>query len=122
VSAFTGGAGLFEILVPASRRLKQAAPLAQADWLHRLAGTLSTTGDSSMNATAEIEQAAGFAARHLAESEKGRDALRRVLDWLEASGLSLDGQNQEAILELQRIAWEGWAGTVREAMHEALGD
>ena len=68
------------------------------------------------------EQAAGFAARHLAKSENGRDALRRVLDWLEASGLSLDGQNQEAILELQRLAWEGWAGTVRDAMHQALGD
>ena len=69
-----------------------------------------------------IEQAVGHAARHLAKSEKGRDALRRVLDWLEASGLSLDGQNQNAILELQRIAWEGWAGTVRDAMHKAIGE
>jgi hypothetical protein len=68
------------------------------------------------------ERAACFAAQHLARSEKGRDALRRVIDWLEASGLSLDAQNQNAILELQRMAWEGWAGTVRDAMHDALGD
>jgi hypothetical protein len=62
------------------------------------------------------------AAQHLAKSEKGRDALRRVLDWLENSGLSLDGNNQQAILLLLEWAWEGKAGTVREAMHEALGD
>jgi hypothetical protein len=62
------------------------------------------------------------AAQQLAKSDKGRDALRRVLDWLEASGLSLDGQNQQAILLLLEWAWEGKAGTVREVMHEALGD
>jgi len=62
------------------------------------------------------------AARHLAKSEKGRDALRRVVDWLEASGLSLDYVNQDAILTLLDAAWNGYAGTVREAMHEALGD
>jgi hypothetical protein len=67
-----------------------------------------------------LEESIGFAARHLAKSDKGRDALRRVLDWLESSGLSLDGQNQNAILELQRLAFEGWAGTVRDAMHAAL--
>lgn len=69
-----------------------------------------------------VEQAVGQAARHLAKSDKGRKALRAVIDWLEDSGLSLDGQNQNAILELQRMAWEGWAGTVRDAMHAALGD
>jgi hypothetical protein len=68
------------------------------------------------------EQAVRFACRHLAKSDKGRKALRAIVDWLEDSGLSLDGQNQNAILELQRMAWEGWAGTVREAMHAALGD
>jgi hypothetical protein len=78
-----------------------------------------------MNAAAEremVEPAVRYAARHLAKSDKGRKALRAVVDWLEDSGLSLDGQNQNAILELQRLAWEGWAGTVRDAMHEALGD
>lgn len=62
------------------------------------------------------------AAQQLAKSDKGRDALRRVLEWLEAGGLSLDGQNQQAILLLLEHAWGGKAGTVRDVMHEALGD
>lgn len=59
-------------------------------------------------------------ARHLAKSEKGRDALRRVVDWLEASGLSLDQTNQECIRDLLDAAWGGMAGTAREVMHDAL--
>lgn len=60
-------------------------------------------------------------AKHLSRSDKGRDALERVLDWLESSGLSLDGRNQQAILTLLENAWGGYAGTVRDVMHEALG-
>lgn len=60
------------------------------------------------------------AAEHLAKSDKGRDALRRVLDWLENSGLSLDSVNQDAILLLLDAAWNGWAGSAREVMHDAL--
>lgn len=67
---------------------------------------------------AELVRAAG----HLAKSEKGRDAMRRVVDWLDESGCSLDPWNQRAILKLLEAAWGGWAGTARDVMHEALGD
>ena len=61
------------------------------------------------------------AARQLAESEKGREALGCLLNWLErSSGLSLDGRNQEAVLLLLQAAWGGYAGTVRDAMHAAV--
>lgn len=60
-------------------------------------------------------------AQHLATSDKGRDALERVLAWLENSGLSLDHVNQESVLLLLEGAWGGKAGTVRDAMHQALG-
>lgn len=57
---------------------------------------------------------------HLATTDKGRDALRRVLDWLESSGLSLDSDNQQGILLLLDAAWGDYAGTVRDLMREAL--
>jgi len=60
------------------------------------------------------------AAQQLVKSDKGRDAMRRVLDWLENSGLGLDVHNQVAILTLLAGAWGSYAGTTREIMHEAL--
>jgi hypothetical protein len=63
----------------------------------------------------------GEAARQLAKSEKGRQALRAVLDWLDADGCSLDAVNQEAVFVLLAGAWGGFAGTARDAMREALG-
>lgn len=61
-------------------------------------------------------------AQHLATSDRGLDALHRVLEWLEISGLGLDRRNQNAILTLLTNAWGGYAGTVRDVMHEVLGD
>lgn len=75
-----------------------------------------------MDADTRYREQYRLAASHLSKTDKGVDALRRVLDWLEASGLSLDQQNQEAILDLLDGAWGSYAGTVRDAMHEALGD
>jgi hypothetical protein len=77
-----------------------------------------------MTAESRQQQVDGLrrAAQHLAKTDKGRDALRRVVDWLEASALSLDDMNKTAILLLLEGAWEGMAGTARELMHEALGD
>lgn len=71
---------------------------------------------------AAIEAELFAEAQQLAKSEKGRDALRRCVDWLEASGLSLDNRNQVAILRLLEAAWGEWAGTTRDVMHQALGD
>jgi len=61
------------------------------------------------------------AAQKLADSETGRDTLRRVLEWLDTSGLSLDGRNKLAIMLLidGAMGW-GLAGSVREAMRAAL--
>jgi hypothetical protein len=61
------------------------------------------------------------AAEYLARTDKGRDAMRHVVRWLEASGLSLSTDNQECILLLIDQAWNGYAGTAREVMHDALG-
>jgi hypothetical protein len=69
-----------------------------------------------------IEHEIRAAAEHLAKSDKGRDALCRLVDWLENSGLSLDETNQGCVVTLLQTAWGGMAGTTREAMHEALGE
>lgn len=76
-------------------------------------------GFDHLNLTREKMRAA---AQHLATSDRGRDALRHVLAWLEKSGLSLDHQNQECVIVLLEGAWGAYSGTVREVMHEALGD
>ena len=62
------------------------------------------------------------AATQLANSRVGRNALRAILDWLDADGLTLDGDNQAAILTLLEGAWGPYAGTARDAMREALGE
>lgn len=61
------------------------------------------------------------AAHHLSLTEKGRSALRHVLDWLDADGLSLDGVNKESIMTLLTGAFGEYPGTARDAMREALG-
>ena len=60
------------------------------------------------------------AAMQLAQSERGLEALDCLLNWLEGSGLSLDGRNQQAVLLLLQAAWGEYAGTVRNAMHDAM--
>ena len=62
------------------------------------------------------------AAQRLSKSDHGRDALRRVVEWLDNSGVSLDRGNQEAVLTLLAGAWGPFAGTARDVMREALGD
>lgn len=62
------------------------------------------------------------AAEHLSETVRGENALRVLLAWLyDGDGLGLDAENQEAVLTLLHGAWGPWAGTVRDAMREALG-
>lgn len=56
----------------------------------------------------------------LSESQKGRDAMRHLLAWLDDSGCSLDGRNQDCCTSLLDAAWAGYAGSVRDAMREAL--
>lgn len=61
------------------------------------------------------------AAEQLARSERGRDALRRLRDWMEEGEvLGLDQNNQDAVLTLLCGAWDGLPGSAREAIHDAL--
>lgn len=56
----------------------------------------------------------------LARSRIGRNAMRRVLAWLDDDGLSLDGQGQDAVQSLLAAAWGPYAGSTRDAMRAAL--
>lgn len=60
------------------------------------------------------------AAEQLAKSHVGRNALRAVLAWLDADGLSLDQMNQEAVFALLGGCWGPFAGSGRDAMRNAL--
>ncbi|MBI2497953.1 MAG: hypothetical protein HYV75_08615 [Opitutae bacterium] len=67
------------------------------------------------------EQNIKAATQQLRRSERGRGALRHVLDLLEGDGLGLDGENQRAVLTLIVGAWQGHPETVRDMAREALG-
>jgi hypothetical protein len=60
------------------------------------------------------------AVRQLSRSDKGRDALRAMLNWMNDTGLSLDQENQLAVITLLWGAWGSYPGTTRELMTEAL--
>lgn len=60
------------------------------------------------------------AVEQLSQSETGRDTLRRMLEWFEASGCNLDAENKYAVLRLIEGAWGSAAGTTLDAMREAL--
>jgi hypothetical protein len=55
----------------------------------------------------------------LNKSDRGRNALRRMLVWLDDDGLGLDGVNQDAIVFLLREAWRR-PGSTRDLMRAAL--
>lgn len=61
------------------------------------------------------------AAERLAMSERGREALRWMLEWITETGvLGLDQRNKEACATLLVAAWGSRPGTAREAMADAL--
>lgn len=60
-------------------------------------------------------------ANHLAKSQKGRNAMKRLLAWLDDDGLSLDMVNKEAVLTLLNGAFGEYPGTARDVMRDALG-
>lgn len=51
---------------------------------------------------------------------RARDAMQRVLDFLDGGGLSLDGQGQESVLTLLVAAFTTSPGSVRDQMRDAL--
>ena len=59
------------------------------------------------------------AARQLAKSERGRQALQRLAELIDADALHLDFLDQRAFLALLGGVWTGQAGPVREAVRAA---
>lgn len=60
------------------------------------------------------------AARQLGQSDRGREAMRGLLDWLNERWMSLDERNQQAVLILLLGAFGSYTGSAREAMAAAL--
>jgi hypothetical protein len=56
----------------------------------------------------------------LSESEKGRQAMRDLLAFLDNGAVGLDEQNQAAIMALLDGAWGEYAGTARDVMRDWL--
>lgn len=61
------------------------------------------------------------AVNQLKQSGRGQRTLKSILEWLEDSGLGLDGANQNAVAILLRSAWGKHPMTTRDAIKEALG-
>jgi hypothetical protein len=60
------------------------------------------------------------AGSQLAESEKGRQAMKDLLAFLDNGAVGLDEQNQAAIMALLDGAWGEYAGTARDVMRDWL--
>lgn len=58
------------------------------------------------------------AAAILSKSERGRDAMQRLLDMLDAGGISLDGEAKQAVMTLLYGAFTDWPGAARDAMRK----
>jgi hypothetical protein len=56
----------------------------------------------------------------LSKTERGRSAMCHLLAWLDDDGLGLDERNQEAYLIVLHLAWNGYAGTTRDLLREAV--
>ena len=56
----------------------------------------------------------------LAESDKGKQAMRDLLAFLENGAIGLDDQNQAAVIAILDGAWGEYAGTARDVMRDWL--
>jgi hypothetical protein len=61
------------------------------------------------------------AARQLAKTERGREAMKRFLALLNGADFDLDLLDQRAFLALLGGVWNGSAADAREIMAQALG-
>jgi|GEM_PF-4351388 len=59
------------------------------------------------------------AVEQLKRSRRGQTAMRKLLEWLDDTGLGLDEQNQDAVLILMEGAWGPFPSTARDLMREA---
>ena len=62
------------------------------------------------------------AARQLAKTDRGREAMRRLVTLLEAGDFDLDLLDQRAFLALLGGVWNGSAADARTIMAQALRD
>ena len=60
------------------------------------------------------------AVTNLSRSDKGQQAMRDLLAFLENGGISLDGNNQLHVLCLLSGAWGSYAGTTLEALRSMV--
>ena len=60
------------------------------------------------------------AVTNLSRSDKGRQAMRDLLAFLENAGISLDAENQRHVLCLLSGAWGSYAGTTFEALRSVV--
>lgn len=74
------------------------------------------TSCESPDAVPELHEAA----QRLAQTDRGRQTLTTLLAWLDDVGTVLDARHQDAVFSLLTGAWNGYAGSTREAMREAL--
>ena len=59
-----------------------------------------------------------YAVEYLTRTERGRNALKRLLAWLDDDGLGMDAYNQRAAMTVLESAWGPWSGTARDLMRE----
>lgn len=62
-----------------------------------------------------------FAIKQLSKTERGRNAMRHILNWLDDDGLGLDVDNRSCCTMLLGICWR-MPGSGRDAIREAIGN
>jgi hypothetical protein len=62
------------------------------------------------------------AVARLRQTTRGRNTMRRLLEWLDDDGLGLDAENQFATMTIIKGAWGSWCGTTRDLMRQAIAD
>lgn len=58
--------------------------------------------------------------QQLQKSRVGRNAIKALSAWLDNDGCLLDTANQEAVYRLLAGAWGGLAGSVTDALRDAV--
>lgn len=71
-----------------------------------------------MNSTNLLPEDFDRAVAILRNSERGRDAMQRLLDMLDAGGIGLDGNAKQAVITLLYGAFTDWPGAARDAMRQ----
>lgn len=76
--------------------------------------------EENMNTPNLTEPDINSAVRQLCNSDRGRAAMHDTLAMLDAGGIGLDSDGQQAIMTLLYAAFTDWPGYSRDAMRAAL--